>query len=102
MRNASNDARRMAQDPPIYPAERKPGTPTGDFIHARIHGRLVQIELHAPKPTQYGIRPRNDQWCAVIDGEQWSPAAGLVLVLEELRKRVPRAMSRRAIATMER
>lgn len=101
-RQAKADALRLAGPPPIYPAELPPGAPTGDYINARIRGVDVRIELNAPRPTVAGIRPRNDQWCVVIDGSQWSPAAGLVDVLDELRQRVPRAMSRRAIAVLER
>lgn len=101
-RNAKADDRRMEAEPPIYPAELQPGAPTGDYILARIHGHELRIDLHAPRPVQYGIRPRSDQWCVLIDGEQWAHAAGLVSVLGELRKRVPRALSRREIAGLER
>ena len=101
-RQAKADALRLAAPPPIYPAELQPGAPTGDYITARIRGVELRIELNAPRPTVAGVRPRNDQWCVVIDGAQWAPAAGLVAVLDEVRARLPRTMSRRAIAALER
>jgi hypothetical protein len=101
-KHAKADALRLEAPPPIYPAEMQPGAPTGDYIYAHIRGVDVRIELNAPRPTVAGIRPRTDQWCVIINGVQWSPAAGLVGVFDELRERVPRTMSRRAIATIER
>jgi hypothetical protein len=101
-KHAKADALRLAASPPIYPAEMQPGAPTGDYIYACIRGVEVRIELNAPRPTVAGIRPRTDQWCVIINGVQWSPAAGLVGPLDEFRRRVPRTMSRRSIATLER
>lgn len=100
-RLAAAEVARMAAPPPIYPHERQPGTQTGDYIEARIHGVLVRADRAAPHASRRGVRPRSDQFAVSIDGEAWATCAGLVALFDELRARLPRAMSRRAIAALQ-
>jgi hypothetical protein len=66
----------------------------GDWIGGCINGHTVILRLmRDPKH-------RNDQWAAETGGEVIAQAAGLTALWGVLHKRWPKAMSRRAIASM--
>lgn len=47
-------------------------------------------------------RPRSDQYAVEIDGAPWAELAGKIAILAELISMLPRALSRRTIATLQR
>jgi hypothetical protein len=76
---------------PAYP----PDVPLqGDWVGGRVNGHTVIFDL-ARLPWH-----RSDQWAAACDGEAVHEGAGLVLLLELLRKRFGKAPSRRELAGM--
>lgn len=91
-RRAAWDAARIAGPAPAYP----PDAPLhGDWIGGCINGHTVIVRLVR------GPRHRCDQWAAEIDGEVVAKAAGLSALWEILHKRWPKAMSLRALATLQ-
>ena len=90
-RRASWDAARIAGPAPAYPPE---APLHGDWLGGCINGHTVIARLAR------GPRHRCDQWAAEIDGQVVAEAAGLTALWEILRKRWPKAMSLRALATL--
>jgi hypothetical protein len=89
-RRATLDAKRIAGPAPVYPAA---APLNGDWLGACVNGHTVIIRLcRAPGH-------RSDQWAAEIDGEVIAQAAGLTLLFDMLRERLPKAPSLRMLAT---
>jgi hypothetical protein len=91
-RSAMREAASIAGPTPAYP----PMAPVhGDWLGGCINGHVVIMRLmRDPKH-------RSDQWAAEIDGSVVAEAAGLTALWQLLHKRLPRAMSKRTLATLE-
>lgn len=99
-RTATNDARRLATDPPIYPFERKGGTVTNDYIDAVVYGQRVYVELKAPfsdKPS----RARCEQVSVWLDGECIIRSTGKTGVFAEVISRIAHPMSRKTLVSLQ-
>ena len=99
-RTAINDARRLAAEPPIYPAERKGGAVTGDYIDAIVYGQRVYVELRAPfsdKPS----RARCEQVSVWLDGECIIRSTGKTGAFAEVMSRIAHPMSRKTIGSLQ-
>lgn len=91
-RRAILDAARIAGPAPAYP----PMAPLhGDWLGGCVNGHTVIVRLMR-HPAH-----RSDQWAAEIDGEVVSDAAGLTALWGILRRRWPRALSRRQLAALD-
>lgn len=91
-RQAARDAARIAGPAPAYP----PDAPLhGDWLGGRINGHLAVMRLM--RDPQH----RCDQWAAEIDGEVVAQAAGLTALWAVLVKRFPKALSLRALASLQ-
>jgi hypothetical protein len=92
-RNAAREAAAIAGPAPAYP----PTAPLhGDWLGGRINGHAVIVRLMRDP------RHRCDQWAAEVDGEVVAEAAGLTALWRILSSRFPKALSLRALATLER
>jgi hypothetical protein len=91
-RRAAREAAAIAGPSPVYP----PAAPLhGDWIGGCINGHTVIVRLMRDS------RHRCDQWAAEIDGQVVADAAGLTALWQLVHERWPRAMSRRALATLD-
>jgi hypothetical protein len=99
-RRATNDARRMALEPPLYPAERKAGAHVDEFIHARIYGQTVFVELRAPFATS-AARPRCECVSVWADGACIIRSTGKTGAFAAAAERIARPVSRKQLAGMQ-
>lgn len=100
-RNAAADERRMALPAPIYPIDTPPGQQVGRVTIELFGRQCVVINLLQPGCVD-GRRPRCDSYVGECDGEQVSGGWSAIFRAAVSRHWLTRAMSRRAIATMER
>ena len=98
-RRAAWDARRMALEPPLYPAERKAGAHVDEFIHARIYGQTVFLELRAPFATS-SARPRCECVSVWADGACIIRSTGKTGAFAAAAERIARPVSRKQLAGM--
>lgn len=101
-RKAGNEARSRARPAPIYPAAVCAGQPTGEYVEAFWRGQLVRLDLGRPYPPRPGHRPRCDQASVLVGDQVLIDAAGLVVILDELRSQlIVRTMPLRALAVAD-
>lgn len=100
-RNAAADERRMSLPPPIYPVDVQPGQLVGRITIELFGRQHVVINLRQPGCVD-GRRPRCDTYVADHEGELVSGGWSAIFRAAVSRHWLTRAMSRRAIATMER
>ena len=100
-RNAAADERRMALPPPVYPIDVQPGQLVGRITIELFGRQHVVINLRQPGCID-GRRPRCDSYVADHEGELVAGGWSAIFRAVVARSWITRAMSRRAIATMER
>jgi hypothetical protein len=90
----------MALEPPLYPAERRAGTDAGEFIHARIYGQTVFVELRAPFATS-AARPRCECVSVWLGDECIIRSTGKTGAFAAAAERIARPVSRKQLAGMQ-
>jgi hypothetical protein len=100
-RSAGNDARRMAEPPPLYPADRPGGSVTGDYLDVRMYGQRVLLELRAPY-SRGSARPRCETVSVWADGVCVIRATGKTGAFAEAMGRIAAPMSRKTIGAVQR
>ena len=101
-RKSDAEARSIAGPAPIYPDDVRAGEPTGEYVEAYWRGQLVRLELGRPYPPSPGRRPRCDQASVLVGDQVLIDAAGLVVILDELRAQLTaRALPLRSLAGMQ-
>jgi hypothetical protein len=67
----------------------------GDWLAGCVNGQTVVMRMMRDP------HHRSDQWAAEIDGQTVADAAGLTDLLDLLRARLPRAPSKRRLASLQ-
>jgi hypothetical protein len=98
-RKAGNEARSIAGPAPLYPDAVSAGELTGEYVEMMWRGQFVRLDLGRPYPPRPGHRPRCDQASVKVGDQVLIDAAGLVVILDELRAQITaRSMPLRAFS----
>jgi len=98
-RKASNEERSIAGPAPLYPDAVRAGLLTGEYVEMLWRGQFVRLDLGRPYQPRPGHRPRCDQASVKVGDQVLIDAAGLVVILDELRSQITaRSMSLRAMS----